>query len=403
MRFLLLAALLSATSAAQAAAPLKVATWNLGWHLDAEVSKQWRAACSAPFALDAKDGRWKPAAAAGADTKPGWDLPWGRNAPVEWDIGALPPCDTFQVMRQVVKVTEAQEQQRKQRIASMIQQQMRPDVIALQEINGAAAARELLGSGYEVCSYEGHKVQRLAFGWRKELGKGRCSVEWNLSLPQRAAIDQVRPGLALTLEREGKTLRFLTVHLKSSCVSPLDGHNPQYPAPASEARGQLDGPNPACESLQQQVEPLKAWVAAQSEGADGLVLLGDFNRNLSHEASESANLPTRGAANGRVRNLWRALNEGRSLKLLESQCGGLEACTLAKNRQLERSEYSQVRANLGCRNPLGLDHIVVGLGMKGDSATKQAMGTQGETRFMPGGGFELGLSDHCPLTAELSY
>ncbi|MFO1252780.1 MAG: endonuclease/exonuclease/phosphatase family protein [Inhella sp.] len=392
------------------AAPLKVATWNLGWHLDRELAAQWRTACAAPFKLEG--GRWKPAAAAGADTQPGWKLPWGRNAPIDWDIGALPPCDTYQHNRQAVAVTPEQDEQRRERLRTVLAEKLDADVIAFQEVSGAAAVRELVGEAYEVCSYEGHKVQRLAFAWKRKLGSGRCELDWRLALPQRAMADQVRPGLALSLQTGGKTLRFLTVHLKSSCVSALDANNPLFPAAAGEARGQLDGPNPHCQSLQEQVAPLEDWLERQSQGADGLVLLGDFNRNLGHEASEAAELPARSAGGSaaaphgpevKVRNLWRELNDGQpqALRLLSAECTGLPACALAKTRLLDRQEYGQLRATLGCRNPVGLDHIVVAGALKGDGAHKLALGAAGETRPNAQGQVELGLSDHCPLVAEL--
>lgn len=405
---LMISALLLAGAAH--AAPLKVATWNLGWHLDRELAAQWRAACSAPFKQ--VDGRWKPAAEAGADTQLGWKLPWGRNAPIDWDIGALPPCDIYQHNRQPVAVSAEQDEQRRARLRAVLAEQLDADVIAFQEVSGAAAVRELLSADYEVCGYEGHKVQRLAFAWKRKLGAGRCEVDWALALPQRAMAEQVRPGLSLSLQTGGKTLRFLTVHLKSSCVSALDASNPLFPAAASEARGQLDGPNPHCQSLQEQVAPLEAWLERQSQGAHGLVLLGDFNRNLGHEASEAADQPARSAggaakaphgAGVKVRNLWRELDDGQplALRLLPAECTGLSACGLAKTRLLDRQEYGQLRAALGCRNPVGLDHIVVAGGLKGESALKLALGPQGETRANAQGQVELGLSDHCPLAAQL--
>ena len=407
---LLLSALLLLGSAH--AAPLKVATWNLGWHLDRELSAQWRAACSAPFKLE--DGRWKPAPAAGADTQPGWKLPWGRNAPIDWDIGALPPCDTYQHNRQAVAVTTEQDEQRRERLRALLAGSLDADVIAFQEVSGAQAVRELLSPDYEVCSYEGHKVQRLAFAWKRQLGKGQCELDWSLALPQRPLREQVRPGLSLSLQTDGQTLRFLTVHLKSSCVSALDANNPLFPAAASEARGQLDGPNPHCQSLHEQVAPLEVWLERQSQGADGLALLGDFNRNLGHEASEAAEQPARSAGGSaadphgpavKVRNLWRELDDGQPqalrLNLLPAECAELPSCAAAKSRLLNRQEYGQLRASLGCRNPVGLDHIVVSGGLQAQAAHKLPLGPQGETRANAEGQIELGLSDHCPLAATL--
>lgn len=410
MRFLIPALLMAVTAQTAQAAPLKVATWNLGWHLDQELAAHWRAACSAPFKLE--EGRWKPTDMAGADTLSGWQLPWGRNAPVQWDIGALPPCDIYQHNRKPVAVTAEQDALRRERLRTVLAQQLNADVIAFQEVSGAVAVRDLLGDAYEVCGYEGHKVQRLAFAWKRSLGRGRCEVDWSLALPQRPMPEQVRPGLALSLQRDGKTLRFLTVHLKSSCVSALDASNPLFPAAASEARGQLDGPNPHCQSLQEQVAPLEAWLERQAQGADAVVLLGDFNRNLGHEASESPEQAARsagGAADAphgpgvKVRNLWRELDDGRpaNLRLLGAECEGLPSCAAAKTRLLDRQEYGQLRAALGCRNPVGLDHIVIAGKVNSEGARKLALGPQGETRAGADGLVELSLSDHCPLTATL--
>lgn len=396
-------------SAPLAAAPLKVATWNLGWHLSQAETRDWIAACSAPFALDG--GTWKPVAAASADTKPGWELPWGRNAPVQWDIGVRPPCDIYQANRAVVPITEAAYATRVARIGSIVRDQLQADVIAFQEVSGAPAVRELLGGGYEVCSYEGHKIQRLAIAWKKGLGAGTCAVEWPVSLPQRALRDQVRPGLSLTLTVDGQRLKVLTVHLKSSCVSPFDER-------AAEGRGQLDSAEPNCLSLQQQVAPLEAWVDREATDGSALVLLGDFNRNLAHEASEPSDAPARSAGGSatdphgpgvKVRSLWRELNDGQpmALTLLDSQCTpdvdapGL--CKLAKSRNLEREQMNALRSGeaLGCRNPLGLDHIVVGGPVRApQGAFKHPLGRLALTLAAKDGReAQLGVSDHCPLGA----
>ena len=380
------------------AAPLTVATWNLGWHLDSELAKTWFAACNRPFALQGET--WRPVAQAAAGTQPGWALPWGRNAPVEWDIGVLPPCDVFQADRAVLPVTEASYAQRAARIGSVIRDRIQPDVIAFQEVSGPQAVRELLGRGYEVCGYERHKVQRLAIAWKTSLGPGRCEVHWPLSLPERLLRDQVRPGLALTLQHAGKTVRFMTVHLKSSCVSPIDER-------AAEGRGQLDGVEPNCLVLQAQVAPLQAWLQTQAQGADALVFLGDVNRNLSHEAAEATDRPVR--VGGRTRNLWRELRLGNpGLTLLNPQCdssadaGGL--CGLGKMRLLAREEMGRLRgaASLGCRNPLGLDHIV--LGGSAQSSTGAFKVPLGRLGFSAAGdAASLALSDHCPLVAQVDF
>ncbi len=400
-----------------AATDLRIATWNLGWHLSTAEAAAWIKACGSPFAQSADTGRWAPAAS-GPNT--GWTLKWGRNAPIDWDIAQRPPCDVFQERGQIVPVTPASYAVRQRQIAEVLERQVQADVIAFQEVSGAASVREVLpggGADHEVCSYEGHKVQRLAFAWRKALGPAvSCEAYWPLSLPAAASKDQPRPGLALTLRVDGKLLRLLTVHLKSSCVSPLEATQP-------DGRGQLDGAEPNCAVLQQQVAPLEAWVEAQSAGVDGLVVLGDFNRNLAHEDAEPASAVVRSGGKPidphgpgtRVRSLWREVNDGApassALSLLTTTCPGspeVQAlCAQAKSRPLQREEMQQVASTreLGCRNPLGLDHIAIGRTLRADDATKVALGVRGRTLAATDTKPEplLGVSDHCPLVTRLQW
>lgn len=222
----------------------------------------------------------------------------------------------------------------------------------------------------------GYKVQRVAFAWRKALGAsiGPCQDFRELSLPHLAPKDQVRPGFAVTLQIAGKRIRFLTLHLKSACVSPLD-------------RGQLDGnkgSDDPCLVLQQQIAPLEAIVEGLATGVDHVVVMGDFNRNLGHEAARvvgaepvrsdgSSDLTRPRAAGVLSRNLLLEVNDGQPtasrLSLLLPTCPGspdvASACDAAKSRVLTQAERRVLgdRSGLGCRNPVGLDHILVSEGL----------------------------------------
>lgn len=435
---------LGATASAQAQpstgpTALRVATWNLGWHLDSDEARRWIGACGQPFALDTADQLWKPApgaalppatpgtgssasaASPATGLQPGWALKWGRNAPIAWDIGLLPPCDVYQAQGRILPVTEAALAERQRRIATLLAQQVQADIIAFQEVSGEAAVRQVLpggGAGWQVCSYTGHKVQRLAIAWKSSLGAARsCQAHWPLSLPERPAKDQPRPGLALTLEVGGQLLRVLNVHLKSSCVSPLDDTVP-------DGRGQLAGAEPNCQVLQAQLAPLEAWVEAEAtrDKPAALVLLGDFNRNLAHDAAQPASAPvrTQGTAEAphhsgaRSHNLWRELNDGvpaaSALTLVPNQCPGSAQvqglCTEAGTRRLNRDEYRAVAAAeaLGCRNPIGLDFITLaGAARAVGPARKQALGAQGFSQPPAPGqaDAQLALSDHCPVVLDM--
>ena len=235
MKFYFIPALLVsvaiANSTAAHARDLTVATWNLGWHLSQAEAKTWIKECGQSFALNQATGIFEPSTT--GQTKPGWELRWGRNAKIKWDIAKKPPCDVFQSNFKIVPVTESAYQKRAQQISEFIRSNVDADIMAFQEVSGETAVREVLpnsGADYEVCSFDTFKVQRLAIAWKRSLGSSTdCVVEKSLSLPQLDPTDQVRPGLSVTLQIDGKPLRIMTVHLKSSCVSPL------------EDRGKLDG------------------------------------------------------------------------------------------------------------------------------------------------------------------
>lgn len=401
---------LGLAAGAASAADVTVATWNLGWHLDAPLATRWIAACGQKFSKSA-DGLWRPDA---AGPKTGWQLRWGRDAKIEWDIGQLPPCDVWQSRFKPVPVTEAALAKRRQQIAEVLATKVNADVIAFQEVSSVRAVREVLPDGgrdYEVCGFTSHKVQRLAFAWKRKVASavGTCEVYAPLALPDRPVKEQPRPGLSVTLRIGGHVTRFMTVHLKSSCVSPLEG--------GGGTRGQLASDDKACSVLQAQLQPLETWLQERSQGVDAVVMLGDFNRNIAHEASLPANTPVR--SQGRSTNLWREVNDGvpaaSLLTALDTACP-LDAtsaalCKDAKSRVLDKPEMARLTdaKALGCRNPIGLDHIAVRLPAGAAAgavpvAEKVALGFLGRTLEASDKRPEplLAVSDHCPLRARLS-
>jgi hypothetical protein len=77
-----------------------------------------------------------------------------------------------------------------------------------------------------------------------------------------------------------------------------------------------------------------------------------------------------------------------------------EAFTTEALRPLTRSE------NLGCRNPIGLDHVLVSQALSdGAAAEKVALGRFGGTRPATDRFPEplLAVSDHCPVKVKLSF
>lgn len=421
-RALFCAAVVTMLAGHASATTLRVATWNLGWHVSQAELAPWMAQCGKSFARNAQSGVWEVVPAQTPGALVGWAIDDSRPTLDGVDLAVMPPCGVYRSPgRGGIAVTPAAWAKRNEQIAKLLRDEVRADVIAFQEVSGVAAVREALGpaaADYEVCSFSGYKVQRLAFAWRKALGAlvGPCQDIRELSLPHLPPKDQVRPGLVLTLQLAGRKIRFLTVHLKSGCVSPLN-------------RGRLDGstgPEDPCPVLQQQVGPLEAAVEELSKGVDHLVVLGDFNRNLGHEAARvkgaepvrsdgGTDLAKARPAGVLTRNLLLELNDGRPassrLALVPPTCSGSPevsaACDAAKLRLLNQDERRTLtdRAGLGCRNPIGLDHILVSEGLaKSATAAKLPLGNLG--RALPPKPPQnpeplLAVSDHCPLVAEI--
>ncbi len=132
------------------------------------------------------------------------------------------------------------------------------DVIALQEVEGEAVARQVF-KGYEFCFTARRDLQNVGFAIRRGIAH-RCDADvTDLSLR-----DRVRRGAQVTLlPGTSAELHLLAVHLKSGCSA-----------------GQLDGGKGACATLARQAGPLRAWAISQAQAGHSFALLGDFNREL---------------------------------------------------------------------------------------------------------------------------
>jgi endonuclease/exonuclease/phosphatase family metal-dependent hydrolase len=135
------------------------------------------------------------------------------------------------------------------------------DVVALQEVDGEQAARQLFGH-YDFCFTAGRAVQNTGFAIRRGLPY-RCGADvLNLSLG-----DELRRGVTVTLyPGTRRELVLLGVHLKSGC-----------------ARGRLGSHPVACERLARQAPALRAWIQQQAASGRRFAVLGDFNRDLLAE------------------------------------------------------------------------------------------------------------------------
>lgn len=409
-----------ATSVAEAG--ISLSTWNLGWHVSQKEADDWIASCNKRYELDAANKTWNTSTKADAQT--GWLIDWRpRDEAIKlpWTIDKMPPCNIYQDgMRNVIPVTAEAFAARAKQIAQLIEKDIAADVMAFQEVSGEAAVREVLGglsSQYNVCAYDGYAIQRLAFAWKKSLAAtGACEVNEPLSLPQNGAARRPRPGLQLMLTLGKTTVAFLNVHLKASCVSPLEA--------GPENRGQLESEQKDCVILQQQVQPLEAWLEETAKKTDRIVFMGDFNRDLWHEV-EAARTGIKTRVDGsdpksalkpetKVRLLLAEINDSEpaasALVLSSNTCAKSDAakaiCNTAKTTRLSRNDRDALALEMGCRNPVGLDQMLVSRAwpklpeplLSNKIAITPFGISQSATATTPA---SLAASDHCPLRMEL--
>ena len=140
-----------------------------------------------------------------------------------------------------------------------------PDVLALQEIDGADALRRVVDSDVYDVHVSGRASvpnmngrQNTGFAYKKGLDVTRLPDFDALNLGNRG----LRRGARVSVAYGDDRLQLMSVHLKSGCFSNAD-----------------DGSD--CATLLRQVPVLEDWIDQQSEGPDPVILLGDFNRRLN--------------------------------------------------------------------------------------------------------------------------
>jgi endonuclease/exonuclease/phosphatase family metal-dependent hydrolase len=222
---------------------LKLATWNLEWLIAPEVFRSMRESC-APKSTPVRGAQ--------------------RRLPCDVALRFDRSSSDFHALARYAK-------------------QLNADVIALQEVDGPAAAA-LVFEGYRFCFSARRHVQNTGFAIRPGIPH-RCGQD----LQTLSLNDSLRRGAELIVyPGERHEVRLLSVHLKSGCN-----------------RGTLDANKDACRDLSRQVPLLEAWIDAQSRAGRRFAILGDFNRDLLRDASGPAH-----SSAGRLLRLWPEIDDG---------------------------------------------------------------------------------------------
>ena len=141
--------------------------------------------------------------------------------------------------------------------------QLDADVVAFQEVDGAAAAAEVFPPDrYTLVLTQDRVVQRVGFAIRRSLQFERNPDVVGLSVTAEGG-RSLRSGADVTLVLPGGRLRLLNVHLKTGC------HGQRLSADTRN-----------CATLQRQVPTLQGWLAERRAELVPFILIGDLNRRM---------------------------------------------------------------------------------------------------------------------------
>jgi endonuclease/exonuclease/phosphatase family metal-dependent hydrolase len=285
---------------------LKIATWNLEWFMKPEVLRALTPACTP------------------------------RDAPRDGARRSV-PCDVAH------ELTRSNED-----IAALRShaRSLDADVIALQEVDGADAAR-LIFTNHEFCFSGRVAVQNNGFAIRRGLPFACGPDLTGISLD-----DDVRRGVELRVfPGTASELRLLSVHLKSGC-----------------ARDALDSTRPNCVELARQVPILERWIDAQAGENRPFAILGDFNRDLRREPAGAS--------------IWAEIDD--------HDPPGIALVNTAMGQTFQNCLPSQIFSGY-------IDYIV----LDGRMARGLVENSFGRALYRPGDAERRKLSDHCPVFIRL--
>lgn len=241
--------------------------------------------------------------------------------------------------------------------AEQLRDSVKADAVALQEVDGPAAARQVFRQGWKLdCFVNRAHPQKVGFAIR-EGTPYRCNGDLS-------ALDidgGTRAGADVTLyPGTPREVRLLAVHLKSGCFN-----------------GKLDRQFAPCQRLRQQVPVLERWVDDRVREGKAFAILGDFNRHLDKDSRHPA-----GPDESQPLNLFNALsdNEPAGAVLVRATDGAVSMPCSADDRH---TRY--------------IDDILVSEKLAARAAQKQF------TR-LPFAPEDQGrkLSDHCPVVYSLT-
>ncbi|MFZ5521039.1 MAG: endonuclease/exonuclease/phosphatase family protein [Pseudomonadota bacterium] len=314
---------ISGVPTAAQADDLRIATWNIEWLMTPATYDELWARCD-PAGQPRSHERALPCV-------PGREPPPRRQAA---DLDALA------------------------RIAESIE----ADVVALQEVDGPAAARLVFRRGWALdCFIRRAHPQKVGFAIRAGIPY-RCNAE----LAELDLDGASRAGADVTLwPGTPRAVRILGVHLKSGC--------PEGPLIRHDGGGTRE----PCIKLSRQVSILARWAQAREREGVAYAIAGDFNRRLEQDARFDA-----GRDLQRPRNLLAGINAG-----LPPQSPMLPVT----------AGEPYTRCHGGDRHKAWIDNVLISSRLAARARARDFEAHRYDDRLAR----ERQLSDHCPISVEL--
>lgn len=139
-----------------------------------------------------------------------------------------------------------------------------PDILAVQEIDGVEALQRIVDTDVYNLHMSSRRTslngdQNTGFIYKKGL-----SVQVR---PDYTELDihgnqSLRYGTRIDVTVNGKTIKMMSVHMKSGCFDDARSGN-------------------SCETLMQQIGVLEAWIDKAADDEEPFIILGDFNRRFN--------------------------------------------------------------------------------------------------------------------------
>lgn len=246
------------------------------------------------------------------------------------------------------------------RSAQALRRAQHVDVVALQEVDGVEAARQVFRQGWTVdCFVRRAHPQKVGFAIREGLPY-RCNGDLE-ALDVDAAS---RAGADITLyPGTPQAVRLLNVHLKSGCF-----------------QGRLDRAFGPCQRLRQQVPVVEAWIDQRVREGVAFAVLGDFNRHLDQDARFEA-----------------GPDERQPLNLMQAWSDDQPRGAVLR-RATERQPYLPCDAD--DRHSRYIDDILVSEKLAAQHENRRATARFARLSYDPQDRGRQ-LSDHCPLIWSL--